>query len=372
MMHFNINEAAPDLIITAPHKFDPLLHYKLDYQDINLVSSDVNDFIFQSLAQSPGLTSALRISSNEDLNYFLEAGVSNLINLKRINDIKDLNKLFEAVNRNLPLSGSFIGFMETSIERRKRIFKKFNRIIAYPYYVADFIIKRVFPKWGPTRKINYLLTRGNNRVLSLPEVLGRLVSCGFEITSHKEINNLTYFAAKKIKDPLYDFNPSYGALFKMERTGKGGKKINVYKLRTMHPYAEFLQDYIYKLNRLDEGGKFKDDFRITNWGHTFRRLWLDELPMLINWIKRDLKLVGVRPLSSHYLSLYTKELIERRFKYKPGLIPPYYADMPKTLTEIMESELRYLDAYEKNPLKTDFKYFWKAFNNIFIKHARSR
>jgi hypothetical protein len=45
--------------------------------------------------------------------------------------------------------------------------------------------------------------------------------------------------------------------------------------------------------------------------------------------------------------------------------------MPKTLEEIIDSELKYLKEYEKSPLKTDFQYFWAILNNIFIKKARS-
>ena len=102
-----------------------------------------------------------------------------------------------------------------------------------------------------------------------------------------------------------------------------------------------------------------------------RRFWLDEMPMLYNWLKGEMKLVGVRPLSRHYFSLYSKELQEKRIRHKPGLIPPYYADMPETLEEIQTSELKYLDAYEKKPFKTDWIYFWKALYNIIFKHARS-
>jgi hypothetical protein len=45
--------------------------------------------------------------------------------------------------------------------------------------------------------------------------------------------------------------------------------------------------------------------------------------------------------------------------------------MPKTLDEIMASELKYLDDYSKSPLKTDLSYFFKILNNIFFKGARS-
>jgi len=140
----------------------------------------------------------------------------------------------------------------------------------------------------------------------------------------------------------------------------------------MHPFAEYLQDYIYKGHNLDDGGKFKDDFRVANWGKIFRRLWIDELPMLFNFVKGDLKLVGVRPLTQHYFSLYPPGYRDRRLKYKPGLVPPYYVDLPKTIDEIIASEEKYLDLYDNRPLLTDIKYFSLAFYNIIFKGARSR
>jgi lipopolysaccharide/colanic/teichoic acid biosynthesis glycosyltransferase len=139
----------------------------------------------------------------------------------------------------------------------------------------------------------------------------------------------------------------------------------------MHPYAEYLQEYVYEKSALQEGGKFKDDFRVTTMGKFFRKFWIDELPMLINLFRGELKIVGVRPLSEHYFSLYSKELREKRIKTKPGLIPPFYVDLPKTLEGIQASEFKYLNAYEKHPLLTDWKYFWVAVWNIIFRNARS-
>ena len=55
-----------------------------------------------------------------------------------------------------------------------------------------------------------------------------------------------------------------------------------------------------------------------------------------------MKLVGVRPLSEHYFSLYTKELQALRTKTKPGLIPSL-SGYAKNLEEIMASEMKYLN-----------------------------
>jgi lipopolysaccharide/colanic/teichoic acid biosynthesis glycosyltransferase len=170
---------------------------------------------------------------------------------------------------------------------------------------------------------------------------------------------------------MYDCNPSYGFLCRLKRIGKEGKIINVYKLRTMHPYAEYLQEYVCNNNHISKDGKFTNDYRVTNWGKILRKLWIDEFPMFINIMKGELKLFGVRPLSQHYYNLYRDSLKQKRKKYKPGLVPPYYVDMPKSLDEIMDSEEKYLDEYEKNPLMTDVKYFSKAVSNILFKGARS-
>jgi lipopolysaccharide/colanic/teichoic acid biosynthesis glycosyltransferase len=85
-----------------------------------------------------------------------------------------------------------------------------------------------------------------------------------------------------------------------------------------------------------------------------------------------MKIVGVRPISKHYFSLYCQELQELRVKVKPGLLPPFYADMPKTLDEIQASEMKYLRSCEKNgSFFTDLSYLWKIIVNILFKKARS-
>ena len=164
----------------------------------------------------------------------------------------------------------------------------------------------------------------------------------------------------------------YGPIISLNRIGKNGKIFKVYKMRTMYPYSEFLQEYIYKKNNLQEGGKFRHDIRVNTLGRFMRRYWIDELPMIANLLKGDMKLVGVRPLSKQYFNLYSPELQRKRIKYKPGLLPPFYADMPKTLDEIQASEMRYLDmCEEKGVFRTDCVYFGRILKSILFKHAHS-
>jgi lipopolysaccharide/colanic/teichoic acid biosynthesis glycosyltransferase len=218
----------------------------------------------------------------------------------------------------------------------------------------------------------FAVTKGRNRVLPKAEILGRLVSCGFEIIEHLEVENKFHFIVRKVRTPAYDLRPSYGPIFKMKRVGQGGRPIGVYKFRTMHAYAEYLQSHVHENNKLAKNGKLNDDFRVTTWGRVMRRLWIDELPMLINWFKGEVKLVGVRPLSEHYLSLYPQRVAEHRLRHKPGLVPPYYADLPQSFDEIVESEEKYLQAYEQHPRTADIRYFFKACYNILINRTRSQ
>ncbi len=315
----------------------------------------------------------LLISTTTRFNILKQADrfYQNMVNLKRINDIREINRFFEAINAKLPINGFFINHVETKNQRKERLLLKYPPGLNYIYYFFDFILKRVFPKFALTKGIYFFLTRGNNQVLTRAETYGRLYSCGFELVDEQKINNQLYFVARKKQQPYFDPDPSYGPIIKLRRIGKNGKYINVYKLRTMHPYAEYLQDFVFQKNYLKEGGKFHDDFRISTLGKIFRTLWLDELPMLVNLMKGDVKIVGVRPLSEHYFNLYMPELREKRVRYKPGLIPPFYADMPKTLDEIMASEMKYLQAYEKRPLLTDTRYFFLAIYNIIFRNARS-
>ena len=319
-----------------------------------------------------GKTAVLSTTTIFNISNLPEDEYDYIINLKRINDIIKLNDFLDEVNHKLRDEGNFLCCVETKDRRKARILRKYPPVLNYIYYSFDFVLKRVMPKLKLTRGLYKMITHDLNKVYSRAEALGRLSRAGFMIDQETFIGDMLYIEATKIAEPIPMNGINYGPLIALPRIGKGGETIKVYKMRTMHPYSEYIQDYVYKQYDLQEGGKFQDDFRITSWGGLSRKIWLDELPMLINLFKRNMKLVGVRPLSRHYFELYNPDLRERRIRYKPGLIPPFYADMPKNLDEIQASENRYLDSYEKSPALTDIKYFFKSVGNILFKHARSR
>jgi len=293
------------------------------------------------------------------------------INLHKINDFRRVNEYFCRVNQNLVKGGVFVCCGETTTQRRNRFFKMLTPYLGVFVYAVDFVFKRIVPKFPIVQGWYFAITKGRDRAMSETEMIGRFYFCGFDLIHKDEIKGMMYFILKKVKPPSTDPYPSYGPLIKLKRIGRNGEIIYINKLRTMHPYSEYLQDYVYKAGALQEGGKFSNDFRVSSWGRFLRTFWIDELPQLVNFFKGELDLVGVRALSEHYFNLYPPDLQELSCKFKPGLVPPFYADMPRTFDEIIASERNYLIQKQDKPFATDWKYFWKAFWNIMFNHARS-
>lgn len=301
-----------------------------------------------------------------------ETNFDKLICLYRMNDLRWINKHFEAINAQMKMGDVLVGCMETFSARKERSIMNKIPVIGDMYFGLEFVLKRIFPKVNGTKGLYFNMTKGKNRLLSKAEALGRLVSCGFSIMDHVSLDGFVYFIVKKEKEPVYDMNPSYGPIYGMPRLGKNGKIIKVFKLRTMHPYSEYLQDYIVKAHGYAESGKPANDFRIPKWGKTIRRLWLDEIPQLYNFLKGELKLVGIRPVSERYFQDIPKEMQKLRLTQKPGCIPPYVSlNRSGNVMSVLQAEKEYLEQKIRNPYTTDTKFFLKALFNILVRHKRS-
>lgn len=101
-------------------------------------------------------------------------------------------------------------------------------------------------------------------------------------------------------------------LFKQQRIGQHGREFTFYKFRTMVVGAEKCGTGVYC---------YKDDARVTRVGRVLRRTSLDEIPQLINIIKGDMGLVGMRPPLTYHpckVSDYTPEQF-RVFSLRPGI-----------------------------------------------------
>src|SRR3989304_3068997 len=93
-------------------------------------------------------------------------------------------------------------------------------------------------------------------------------------------------------------SPGAPVVFRQLRTGKGGRRFDMYKFRTMVHNAEELKAVYAHLNELNSPDfKITNDPRITPVGRFLRKTSLDELPQLFNVLRGEMSLVGPRPTS---------------------------------------------------------------------------
>jgi undecaprenyl phosphate N,N'-diacetylbacillosamine 1-phosphate transferase len=95
-------------------------------------------------------------------------------------------------------------------------------------------------------------------------------------------------------------------LFRQPRPGLNEQTFTILKFRTT-------------VDRRDASGELLcDAMRVTGLGKFLRATSLDELPELWNIVRRDMSLVGPRPLLTEYLPYYSAEQ-RRRHALRPGL-----------------------------------------------------
>ena len=296
-----------------------------------------------------------------------------LVDLTLLNDMRGINKRFCMVNQKLPDGGHYVCCYRPQEYIKSKILAKYPHGLNWCIYTLYFFQKRVWPRLMLTSRLYYDITKGRKRMLSKTEVLGRLYYCGFEVDDVVPMGHIEYvFAHRKSQPYPQEQIKVYGPLIKLARVCKNKEIRYFYKMRTMHPYAEYIQKYVFDARGgMDIADKSNDDWRITTWGKFMRKYWLDELPMLINWFKGDVKLVGVRPLSRTMFESYPEWLQDKRTRCKPGLIPPFYIDHPDTFEELFASEDKYLTEYLEHPVRTDIKYFFLTMRSIVTRKTHS-
>lgn len=332
--------------------------------------SEVVDYIFENLKDRD--KNKIVCYSDIEVNL-LDNKPENadvFIDLKPATKTPRLNDHFRSVNKELPESGLYIGCFENREKSGEVKFINTGSVFGKSL-IMKFQKTNVLQNGGENKKIKLFALSQKNKMYSLAEMLGRLAFCGFEIVNFKYVNSLVFFIARKKCNPLNEIDPSFKLIMQMKRVGKHGKIIGVYKFRTMYPYSEYIQDYVVNTNGYNAVGKPNMDFRITGLGKIIRKLWMDEVPQIINILKGDMNIVGVRPITRYGYYKLSPELQIERIKYKPGLIPPNVALKLTGFNGVMEAEMIYLKEMSRNPLKTNVKYFFKAVFNILTFKAKS-
>ena len=94
-------------------------------------------------------------------------------------------------------------------------------------------------------------------------------------------------------------------LYRRRVMGINGRQFDGFKFRTMHVNGnEILDQYPGLREQLARTHKLKDDPRVTTVGRFLRQTSLDELPQLINVLRREMSLVGPRMISPEEMDEY--------------------------------------------------------------------
>ena len=148
--------------------------------------------------------------------------------------------------------------------------------------------------------------------------------------------------------------------FVHNRVGKNGKKIGIYKFRTMVENAEELVKIFSEEQKkeFEESYKLQDDPRVTRIGKFLRKTSLDELPQILNILKGELSIIGPRPVIKEELEKYGDNTT--KFLSVMSGLTGYWAANGRSDTsyeERAQMELYYVDNMS---LKLDIKIFFKT------------
>jgi len=137
--------------------------------------------------------------------------------------------------------------------------------------------------------------------------------------------------------------------YKQERVGRNEKPYIMYKFRSMVQNAE------------EYGPEWagEQDPRITTVGKILRKMYIDEIPQLVNVLKNEMSIVGPRPERPFFVKKLKSEIpyYYKRLSVKPGItgwaqIKHKYDSSLADVKEKLQYDFYYI---ENISLKLDFK-----------------
>ena len=149
-------------------------------------------------------------------------------------------------------------------------------------------------------------------------------------------------------------------IYTQKRVGLNGRVFKIYKLRSMYIDAE------------KDGPKWasENDERITKVGRIIRKTRIDELPQLVNILKRDMSFIGPRPERPELIEEFLKNIpdFNDRLLVKPGITGWAQVNGGYSLTP--KEKLEFDKYYIKNRgFKLDLLILIKTIIVIFTRHG---
>ena len=149
-------------------------------------------------------------------------------------------------------------------------------------------------------------------------------------------------------------------IYTQKRVGLNGRVFKIFKLRSMYIDAE------------KDGPKWasENDERITKVGRIIRKTRIDELPQLVNILKRDMSFIGPRPERPEFIKEFIKYIpdFNDRLLVKPGITGWAQVNGGYSLTP--KEKLEFDKYYIKNSgFKLDLLILIKTIIVIFTRHG---
>ena len=155
--------------------------------------------------------------------------------------------------------------------------------------------------------------------------------------------------------------------FRHTRVGKDGQIFEVWKFRSMTCDVEKQEAVLRAVSNEGAGVFYKSasDPRITRVGRIIRKTSVDEIPQLFNVLKRDMSLVGPRPLVPGEGS-EVPNFVERRLLVKPGITGLWQVSGRSDLPE--EDRIRLDLIYVENwSLMQDLAILWRTVKAVLAR-----
>lgn len=158
--------------------------------------------------------------------------------------------------------------------------------------------------------------------------------------------------------------------FKQARIGQDGKKIFIYKFRSMIPNADralerLLEEDEEIRREYKRYKKLKNDPRITKVGKFIRNTSIDEMPQFLNILKGEMSVVGPRP----YLFREKEDMgdyFDTIIKMKPGLTG-YWQVNGRSGTDFVDRLVKDEYYYSHRGVRMDFKIVVKTFIQVVLR-----
>lgn len=156
-------------------------------------------------------------------------------------------------------------------------------------------------------------------------------------------------------------------IFSQVRLGKNGRKLRIYKFRSMRMGAEDMKKILTpkQLEQFYAEYKIDNDPRITKIGKIIRKTSLDELPQLFNILDGDMSIIGPRPIVYEETVNYSRKKLKKLLSVKPGLTGYWqaYARSKATYRDGLRQNMELYYA-ENRCLSLDLKIFVKTIISV--------